>query len=236
MRWLLLAAAVPLAAAAVAQERAAAPYGMRPLWLAPQAAPAAPGNAAAGRAVAIGGEREAGWACVACHGLDGAGDGSGGIPRIAGQPAWYLYRQLQDYAAGVRPNAAMTPIARGMEDRAMRDVAAWYAAQLPPLVSPSMQATRVLQAGGAISAVGIPARGVTACSACHGPQGEGAAPAVPALAGQYAAYTALQLRRWKAGERRNGPLDVMAQVAAGMTEAEMDAVAAYFAALRPTVP
>ena len=42
-----------------------------------------------------------------------------------------------------------------------------------------------------------------------------------------------QLLQWKRGERRNGPLGVMAQVAAGMTEAEIEAVAAYFAALRP---
>jgi cytochrome c553 len=74
---------------------------------------------------------------------------------------------------------------------------------------------------------------VTACSNCHGPQGEGAGPAIPALAGQYAPYVALQLRLWKAGERRNGPLGVMAQVASGMTEEEMDAVAAFFATLRP---
>jgi cytochrome c553 len=224
-----------LTGAALAQEdRAPAPYGLRPLWPAPEARAPDAGDSASGRAVAIGGDRLAGWACAQCHGLDGAAEGSGGFPRLAGQSAWYLYRQLQDYAAGTRPNVVMTPIARAMTEREMRDVAAWYAAQedAPSSVAPQAT-TRVLQQGGAINAVGIPERGVTACSNCHGPQGQGAGLAIPALAGQYAPYTALQLRRWKAGERLNGPLGVMTQIASGMTEAEMDAVAAFFATLRP---
>jgi cytochrome c553 len=200
----------------------------------PETATPNAGEATAGRAVAMGGERLAGWACTQCHGLHGAADGSGGFPRLSGQSAWYLYKQLQDYASGVRPNAVMTPIARAMTEREMRDVAAWYAAQNDvPLPAPPEAGMRILQAGGAINAVGNPERGVTACSNCHGPQGQGAGPAMPALAGQYAPYTALQLRLWKAGERRNGPLGVMTQVASGMTEEEMDAVAAFFATLRP---
>lgn len=236
MRAALLAiGTVALAAGALAQaDRTAAPYGMRPLWPAPEAAQPAPGDAAAGRAVAMGGDRMAGWACVSCHGLRGEGDGSGGFPRLSGQSAWYLYKQLQDYAAGTRPNAVMTPIARALTEGEMRDVAAWYAAQadarFPPAERPN---ARLLQTGGAIAAVGVPARGVTACVNCHGMHGEGSPPSIPALAGQYAPYTALQLRLWKQGERRNGPLGVMAQVAAGLTEAEIDAVAAYYATLRP---
>lgn len=231
---LVLLACVAAGVVALAQtpERAA-PYGMRPLWPAPEAAPPrSAGDVAAGRAVAIGGEVHAGWACVQCHGLEGAAAGTGGIPRIAGQHAWYLYAQLQDYAHGARPHAVMTPIARTLTDSEMRDVAAWYAAQgNAPTAPPRETDLRVRQLGASINAVGIPARQVTACSTCHGTQGEGVAPAVPVLAGQHAPYTELQLLLWKRGERRNGPLGVMAQVAAGMTEAEIAAVAAYFGAL-----
>ncbi|WP_372616826.1 c-type cytochrome [Falsiroseomonas sp.] len=211
-------------------------YGMRPLWSVP--APQAPerADALAGRAVAIGGDLGAGWACVQCHGLYGAGDGSGAFPRLSGLSAWYLYKQLMDYASGTRVNAVMTPIARAMTEREMLDVATWYARQgEAPFPPPPRVDLAIRQRGAAIAAVGIAARGVTACVNCHGMEGEAPNIAIPSLAGQYAPYIALQLRLWKQGERRNGPLGVMAAVAAGMTEAEIDAVALYYASLRPGV-
>nr|WP_281419429.1 c-type cytochrome [Falsiroseomonas tokyonensis] len=175
-----------------------------------------------------------GGACVNCHGLQGAADGSGAFPRLDGQHAWYLYKQLRDYASGERAHAVMTPIARVLTDRQMQDVAAWYAAQAEIVEGPSGEFDlRVRQLGGSIAATGAPDRGVIACAQCHGMQGEGAGPAIPTLVGQYAPYTALQLHLWKRGERRNGPLGVMAQVAAGMTDEEIEAVAAYYAALAP---
>jgi cytochrome c553 len=231
--WPILPLLLAFAATALAQD-AARPYGLRPLWPTPEATTAVSADPRAGRAVATGGERRAGWACTQCHGLEGAADGSGGFPRLAGQHAWYLYKQLQDYASGARPNEVMTPVARGLTDGERRDVAAWYAAQENAPLPPTPQADlAVLQRGGAIHATGAPARGVTACSNCHGLQGQGAGPSIPALAGQYAPYIALQLREWKTGERRNGPLGVMAQVAAGMTEEEIEAIALYYATLRP---
>jgi cytochrome c553 len=175
-----------------------------------------------------------GWACHSCHGLQGAGEGSGAFPRLAGQEAWYLYKQLRDYASGTRYNAVMTPIAQTMTDAQMQASAAWYAAQedtpWPP--RPRVDA-RVLQQGGALHAVGVSARGVQACANCHGEAGWGMGPSFPALAGQYADYLALQLRLWKAGERRNSPLGVMARIAAGMTEEEIEAVSLYYASVRP---
>lgn len=211
-------------------------YGLPPLWPAPHAGPSArpQGNPLDGQDVARGTEALSAGACVTCHGLDGAGDGSGAFPRLDGQHAWYLYKQLQDYASGARPHVAMTPIARALTDREMRDVAAWYAAQNTVNDDIGIEADlRLRQLGGSIAAVGAPDRGVTACVQCHGQRGEGMGPAIPALAGQYAAYTALQLRLWKRDERRNGPLGVMAQIAAGLTDAEIEAVAAYYATLPP---
>src|SRR3546814_16478283 len=45
--------------------------------------------------------------CMRCHGLNGVGDGTGAFPRLAGQAAFYMYKQLLDYASGARPNALM---------------------------------------------------------------------------------------------------------------------------------
>ena len=200
-----------------------------------QSAESAP---AEGRAVVVGAAPEIGpeAACMRCHGVEGVADGSGAFPRLDGQPEWYLYKQLKDYAAGTRPNDIMTPIAENMTDEQMRAVARWYAAQesearrawhaFPPLT---------LQEGGAIAAIGLADDGVTACVACHGSRGEGMPPAVPYLAGQYAAYTALQLQLWKEGIRRNDPADVMRMIALQMSEEQIAAVAQYYEAI-PAAP
>jgi len=66
------------------------------------------------------------------------------------------------------------------------------------------------------------------CANCHGTQGravDGAA--VPGLAGMPASYMVEQLKAFKAGTR---PATVMHQLAKGFSEAQIDQVAAYFAA------
>jgi cytochrome subunit of sulfide dehydrogenase len=66
------------------------------------------------------------------------------------------------------------------------------------------------------------------CANCHGTQGkavEGAS--VPGLAGMPASYIAEQMRAFKSGAR---PATVMHQLAKGYSEAQIDAIAAYFAA------
>jgi sulfide dehydrogenase cytochrome subunit len=65
------------------------------------------------------------------------------------------------------------------------------------------------------------------CASCHGTQGravEGAA--VPGLAGMPASYIAEQMRAFKAGSR---PATVMHQLSKGYNDAQIDAIAAYFA-------
>ncbi len=69
------------------------------------------------------------------------------------------------------------------------------------------------------------------CVACHGVGGNGIInPEWPKLAGQHAAYTAQQLKHFKAGERKNA---VMAGQAALLGEQDMADIAAHFAATKP---
>jgi cytochrome c553 len=237
----LLLAALP----AVAQQPAApdgkrnditGPFGVRPLWQPATAERSRPGDPAAGRVLAAGREGAGNWACHSCHGMDGAAEGSGAFPRLAGQSAWYLFAQLAAYASGERAHPEMTPIARSLTISDMQDVSAWYAAQTDAPLAPAPRPdVRTLQLGAALSAAGVPARGVTACQSCHGAGGAGGDLMAPVLAGQYAAYTALQLRLWKRGERNAGALGVMPRIASGMTEDEIAAAAAYFASVRPAV-
>ena len=191
---------------------------------------------AAGRMVAMGGTKQGGaaMACFTCHGADGAGDGAGAVPRIAGMPAWYLHKQLDDYAAGTRHNSAMTGIAQKLTQAERESVSAYYAlleAPYPP--TPDFAADRELQWGQQLAAVGSAGRAVPACINCHGPAGSGMAPSVPYLAGQYAEYIALQLSLWKEGERNNDPANVMRAIARKMTAGDMRAVGRYYERVRP---
>jgi cytochrome c553 len=189
-----------------------------------------------GRLVAMGGTEAGGssMACITCHGANGRGDGSGAFPRLTGQPAWYLYKQLLDYAEGSRPNRVMSGIAERMTEAEMEAVALYYAAVDAPFRPVRGQVNGLtLQWGGQLAAVGSAEEGIPACVNCHGASGTGLPPSVPYLAGQYADYMVLQLQLWKAGIRDNDAMDVMSSIAAKMTDEDMRAVSEYFARVRP---
>ena len=166
-------------------------------------------------------------ACAQCHAFTGGSDGSGAFPRVAGQSAGYLSRQLRDFASGVRSNSIMTPIARALSSDNIDDVAAYYAnteARFPPLANGD---PKLVQRGKQLAESGDDAKGIPGCAACHGAGGIGEAPTVPYLAGQYAHYTAFQLQMWQQGFRKNSP-DAMRVIAKKLNDQEIAAVAAYY--------
>lgn len=66
--------------------------------------------------------------CQACHGMDGKSvDPS--YPNLAGQHESYLQKSLADYRAGRRTNLIMAPMAAGLSDQDIEDLAAWYSSQ-----------------------------------------------------------------------------------------------------------
>jgi cytochrome c553 len=189
-----------------------------------------------GRFVAIGGEfGQLRFACVSCHGFDGQGDPSGAFPRLADQSAWYLYSSLRDFASGLRPSKVMGPIAAELGDDQMLDVAAYYASlEGVPYPTELRHDEQLLERGQQIATSGLPDEaGVPACSTCHGDQGLGNAPLYPYLAGQYRPYLEHQVKLFKAGRRGGDPLNVMHAIAARLSDEQIEAVAAYFASLRP---
>lgn len=166
-------------------------------------------------------------ACAQCHAYNGASNGSGVFPRVAGQSAWYLAKELRDYASGVRLNAVMAPIAKALAPDDIADVTAYYAsvdAPYPPLASPD---PALIKRGEQLAKIGNAARELQSCDNCHGAGGAGEPPAIPYLAGQYASYIASQLTMWQRGSRNNSP-DAMADVAKRLDAQEVAAVAAYF--------
>jgi cytochrome c553 len=204
------------------------------------ASAAAPSLAADPREVAMGRELAEGAAlaeevtCSRCHGPLGVGRPEEQTPRLAGQPRLYLHKQLDDFASGARVSARMAPIARALS-LAQREAVAAYYASLHAIPYPEVPygEPALVQEGGVLSAIGDAERGIRACEICHADAGVGIAPSFPYLAGQYAYYTEKQLLLWKAGERRNDPLGVMAEIAERLEEEEIGALALYFARVRP---
>ena len=74
---------------------------------------------------------------------------------------------------------------------------------------------------------------LTACASCHGARGEGGTNAQPALAGQNPAYLVRTLLDYHDGVRANDPARGMRAFASRLTRDDVDALAAYYAALPP---
>ncbi|MGA7323228.1 MAG: PQQ-dependent dehydrogenase, methanol/ethanol family [Rhodomicrobium sp.] len=170
-------------------------------------------------------------ACAQCHAFTGGSDASGAFPRLAGQPVSYLFRQLQDFKSGARSNAIMSPIARALSPDDAADAAAYFAgieAPFPPLAAPD---PHLVKQGKEFAEAGDPAKGIPPCGACHGTGGAGGPPTIPYLAGQYAHYTAFQLRMWRQGSRRNSP-EAMGLFASMLDDQQIGALAAYYQQIR----
>jgi len=68
--------------------------------------------------------------CIACHGPDGGKPLLPDYPKLAGQNAAYILRQMQDIKSGARSNgnsAAMKGIMHLVNDEEMQTIADWLA-------------------------------------------------------------------------------------------------------------
>ncbi len=179
------------------------------------------------------GNMEAGQAksmlCAACHGPQGISFNPE-WPHIAGQHSRYFIKQLQAFKAGKDRNApTMAPIVATLNDQDMADLAAFYASLPRPVAK---KTTQKQNRGEQLYRQGDYNSHVTACIACHGPDGSGNAQAgFPLLAGQSTAYTVLQLQAFKDGKRRTDLNAIMRDISERMTSADMLAVAQYIASL-----
>lgn len=170
--------------------------------------------------------------CEACHGAHGEGMAAGNVPRIAGQSADYLQKQLDDYARGMRASPAMSIFAKELSGPQRVQFALRYAAMSAPFIAPTPAPDPVqLDRGHQLAHQGDEARRVAACDGCHGPDGVGVLRAAPYLAGQSAQYLASSLEAFRRGTRRNDSGELMRSVAKRLDAADVAAVSAYFASL-----
>jgi cytochrome c553 len=162
--------------------------------------------------------------CAACHGVDG-NSVTADWPSLAGQHPEYIARQLKAFKTGERKSVTMMPFAQMLSDQDVADVAAYFAAQKP---TPKGADPAVINLGQQIYRGGIPARGIPACIACHGPTGHGNPfAAFPRISWQHAAYVTKSLQDYKSGERASDANQVMRNVASLLKDDEIRALASY---------
>lgn len=166
----------------------------------------ASGDQAAGKTAAAG--------CAGCHGDQGV-SGNPANPSLAGQDAQYFASALLAYKDGSRKDETMKGLAAALNERAIRDLAVYYAAQQPqpPKVEKPLTTAEWVQR----------------CDRCHGVNGNSTDPRTPALAAQRAEYLVKGLRAYQSGARKDS---VMAAMSTSLADADIDALTAYYARQR----
>ncbi len=167
--------------------------------------------------------------CQGCHQPDGRGRADGAYPRLAGQLATVLIKQMTDIRGGRRDNPRMHPFAsqRMVSVQEIADIAV-FLQRLPPPSDVGKGSGAALELGARLYS--------RDCLDCHGPRGEGDALGFyPQLAGQHHAYLVRQTREIRDGVRRNANRD-MEKLVGRYSDAEIEAVADYLSRLLITPP
>lgn len=181
----------------------------------------AAGDAAAGKTKAM--------TCGACHGMDG-NSMIPTFPKLAGQHASYIEKQLAQFKAGERTDPTMSGMAAPLSAQDSADLAAFFSSQKKVVGAPADM--EMAAAGKKLYEGGDAAKGISACMACHGPSGAGNPGAgFPALSGQHTMYVSKALNDFRSGTRTTDPQKMMRDVAVKMSDADIAAVAEYIAGL-----
>lgn len=169
--------------------------------------------------------------CCGCHNRDGSGRSKAGYPRLAGQHATVLIKQMTDIRSGQRQNPKMHPFVD--KDVVPAEDIAHIAAYLAGLPEPGGNGKgdgRQLPRGKVLYDKD--------CAVCHGSNGEGNAEKfIPRVAGQHYDYL---LRAGKAiqaatGNRRDADPD-MVRAIGSYTYKDIAAVSDYMSRLSPPAP
>jgi len=181
----------------------------------------AAGDAAAGKTKSA--------SCAACHNTDG-NSMVATFPKLAGQHASYTAKQLADFKSGERQDPTMNGMAAPLSEQDMADLGAYFATQTPAIGAPADEEKAAK--GKTLYQAGDAQKGISACMACHGPSGAGNPGAkFPSLKGQHTAYTVKALKDFRSGVRATDPQKMMQDIAAKMSDSDIEAVAEYIAGL-----
>ncbi|GBU09801.1 cytochrome c [Gammaproteobacteria bacterium] len=188
----------------------------------------------------IAGEAKSKLVCSACHGPDGTGSPGPVFPKLAGQHAEYIIKQITELRASskdpktaLRIDPLMSMQAGLLSDQDILDVAAFFSSN--PVKEGIMSEDKALvKRGEDLYRGGDLARSIPACTACHSPSGLGNGPAkYPVIAGQQAAYTSKQMLNFRNNIRKNDINRVMRDIAERLSDADIKALAAYMQGIKP---
>jgi cytochrome c553 len=187
--------------------------------------------------------------CAGCHGEFGEGGKQGEYPRLAGQPAEYLDRQLRLFRDRELLNLAMVEHVdkRQTTDEDIQDISAYLAAiELPAKLAPidenapGFNALARLEAAKRVLQIPRVEGDFDAgrklykreCASCHGADGMGdVADAVPMLAGQYTDYLKRQVGKYRGGVRIHDPSAPEDRLLAEFSDTELHDIFAYLSIL-----
>jgi cytochrome c553 len=163
--------------------------------------------------------------CQGCHKADAAGVREGVYPRLTGQHASVLIKQITEIRAGIRKNPKMLPF---VEDPAIStEEIGNIAAYLSTLTSYRENGKGPED----LSEKGRHLFLANKCYTCHGKNGEGSEEkAYPAIASQHYGYLIREMNLIRTGVRGNSNPD-MVKAIAKFSQNDMDAVADYLSRL-----
>ncbi len=178
-----------------------------------------------------GGDPEAGYSksgmCAACHGADG-NSLVANYPKLAGQGADYIAKQLADFKSSARKDPVMAGMVAALSTQDMADLGAFFSSQK---ISAGHEKTN--EVGRKLYFGGDAERGITACVACHAASGKGVSQAkFPSVAGQHVAYLTSQLDKFRSGARDNDNSSIMRKIAMKLTDDDITALTEYMSSLK----
>ncbi len=167
----------------------------------------AEGDAAAGKAAAVG--------CAGCHGDNGI-SGNPANPSLAGQDWAYFVEAMRSYKTAKRADETMKDLASPLDEAAMKNLAAYYAGLEPQRPNVSLPLT--------------PEELAQKCDRCHGPNGNSTQVNIPALTGQRMGYLEASLHAYQTGARKNSDMAAMAKP---LSSDDIQGLAAYYSRQKP---
>lgn len=168
--------------------------------------------------------------CAECHSLDGI-SAMPRFPKLAGQRADYIVKQVRDFREGRRQNdgGQMSAIAGEINDKDLAKSAAYFSGLPAPRPDTSLPTvSEEWKRGAALFWDGDEAAGIIKCGSCHDDADSWRTDA-PLLKAQHAGYLAKQLRDWRSGERRNDVSKTMPAIAAKLTDRDITALGTFLA-------
>ncbi len=164
--------------------------------------------------------------CSLCHGVDGEGS-SAIYPRLAGQNAAYIAKQLADFKSG-RRKGTMNDMAAELTPDEMASLGDYFSAK--PALSHKVRNKDFSAVGYYLFHKGNRYSDVPACESCHGVEGKGTTK-LPRLAGQHKRYISGQLQDFNE-RKRNNDNAIMHSIASKLTELEIEALALYISGMK----